>query len=375
MKIEVDLNKRVVIAVISVSLILFGIVGVIAYGTDSPAVFGHSVGEINWGDTIQGTVKASDFCVGTKCLNNLSGSGSSQWTASGNNIYNANSGYVGIGTASPTGRLDVVSRYYKAVSDSVGQGNPRCPCDTNSGNNAVECSEFETSDAVGSVCYDWYTSGGGWNTLYNAVMYRVVEEHYLFGAGKLGIGVASVDSNYRLTMDKGLKITDGSIVLTNSQNYASGITSTITGNGYGNQMNAIYGHATNTAAWPVNGVKGRTEGNGYGVIGETGPNGLAGIYGSTESSTGYAGYFQGNVLTTGNLQAVGITASGNLQAAAITASGDLAANSNVWGACHDVQLIFPGQWYTCNDGEFVTGLLQITSGGETSISKFRCCKL
>lgn len=48
------------------------------------------------------------FYNGTSWAAINTGSGSSPWTANGNNIYNNNSGYVGIGTSTPTARLHVV---------------------------------------------------------------------------------------------------------------------------------------------------------------------------------------------------------------------------------------------------------------------------
>jgi hypothetical protein len=301
MKIEVDLNKRFIIVTIAISLFLIGIVGVIAYSTSGtggvPATFGHSVDEIDWSKPISGNVTASYFIGDGSKLTGISGTGGgggSQWQnqTGTNNIY-YNTGNVGIGTANPTGKLDVVSRYYKYVASghAVAQGTPRCPCDTSS--STSECDEFETNNSVGSLCYDWYTSGGGWNVFYDAVKFQVVEEHYLFDAGRLGIGVNSIDPYYKLDVAGGIKITDGSVVLTNSNNYASGITSTVTGNPAGNSIYAVYGHATNTGAWVVSGVRGRTEGGGYGVIGESGANGYAGVSGVAGSSGAYGVYVSG----------------------------------------------------------------------------------
>ncbi len=57
-----------------------------------------------------GTIRASDdICTelnGLKCLSSVAG-GSSQWAASGNNIYNLNTGNVGIGLPNPIHKLDV----------------------------------------------------------------------------------------------------------------------------------------------------------------------------------------------------------------------------------------------------------------------------
>ncbi len=58
---------------------------------------------------INGNAYANQFCInGGSCTSSLGGGGgSSQWTTSGANIYNSNTGYVGIGTTNPTYKLEV----------------------------------------------------------------------------------------------------------------------------------------------------------------------------------------------------------------------------------------------------------------------------
>jgi hypothetical protein len=48
------------------------------------------------------------FCIGTSCITSWPAGGGGYWAASGNNIYNTNTGYVGIGTTNPNNRLQVV---------------------------------------------------------------------------------------------------------------------------------------------------------------------------------------------------------------------------------------------------------------------------
>ncbi|MBL7943810.1 MAG: hypothetical protein JNM00_13640, partial [Flavobacteriales bacterium] len=50
-------------------------------------------------------------------------SGASQWSTSGNNIFNNNSGYVGIGTSTPADRLSVVGSGNEAISVRSSVGN------------------------------------------------------------------------------------------------------------------------------------------------------------------------------------------------------------------------------------------------------------
>lgn len=97
MRFEVNIEKKSFAFILFGVLALIGVVGVIAYGTSSPSTFGHSVGELNWAETINANINVSKnitanmFCIGGSCINSWGGTGgSSQWTTSGNNIYYTN---------------------------------------------------------------------------------------------------------------------------------------------------------------------------------------------------------------------------------------------------------------------------------------------
>ena len=87
-------------------------------GVNSLAVFGNTLFSgssryLNWGTTAGSSGYGLRDNAGSIEYKNSGGnwtaiSGGVQWITSGNNIYNANSGKVGIGTASPGYTLDVV---------------------------------------------------------------------------------------------------------------------------------------------------------------------------------------------------------------------------------------------------------------------------
>ena len=112
-----------------------------------------------------------------------SASGSSQWYVSGNNIYNANSGNVGIGMTNPTERL-VVSGKTKTTDFQM--------------TNGAGAGKVLTSDASGNAT--WQTSSSGFSLPYSgsgntsSVAFQV-SNYYNNGNGGVGISGSSSGSN------------------------------------------------------------------------------------------------------------------------------------------------------------------------------------
>jgi len=77
MKLTINIEKKYFFGLMIIGLVILGVVGVVAYniaGTGGdPAVFGHSVDEIDWTKTIQGnlsvngTINATRICIGNIC--------------------------------------------------------------------------------------------------------------------------------------------------------------------------------------------------------------------------------------------------------------------------------------------------------------------
>ena len=112
-----------------------------------------------------------------------SAAGSSQWYVSGNNIYNANSGNVGIGMTNPTERL-VVSGKTKTTDFQM--------------TNGAGAGKVLTSDASGNAT--WQTSSSGFSLPYSGsgntsnVAFQV-SNYYNNGNGGVGISGSSSGSN------------------------------------------------------------------------------------------------------------------------------------------------------------------------------------
>jgi len=224
MKIEVNVEKKYFFGLMVIGLVILGVVGVVAYNSaavgGNPAVFGHSVDEIDWTKTIQGNlsvngiINAARFCIGTNCitswpmgggvggnLNIIAGSGilitqsngnvtisatggggGSQWTTETNGINY--SGNVGIGAAAQSDKKLYINGSFKVDGPYANSGednysawkttntqNDNCPGSSNQ-------VEYNCTPEYSGICRDVKVTG---STNYNRTVTCV--------ASKSGFGV------------------------------------------------------------------------------------------------------------------------------------------------------------------------------------------
>ncbi|MCF7918003.1 hypothetical protein K9L27_03330, partial [Candidatus Gracilibacteria bacterium] len=75
-----------------------------------------------------------------------------------NKLFVQSNGDVGIGTTTPTAKLQISGKYkYVYTGEVTGTPTPICPCDLNSQNE--ECGSFLTETDLGSSCYDYHEEG------------------------------------------------------------------------------------------------------------------------------------------------------------------------------------------------------------------------
>ena len=115
-----------------------------------------------------------------------------KWTVTGNDIYNNNSGNVGIGTSSPQYQL-----HMKSNGDAVNA--------ISSGATGAAWSYYMQNDTLRSAV--------GWSNLNNALTFHVKGDDRMVvnGLGNVGIGITTPDAQLHLHKD-----TDPMLLLTNS---------------------------------------------------------------------------------------------------------------------------------------------------------------
>jgi hypothetical protein len=102
--IKINLSNRWIYFLITLGIL--AIIGIGVYATTyTPSGAGHPYTEISTCGANQ-ILKMNSAGDAWTCADDTSG-GSSKWTTSGNNIYNSNTGNVGIGTSTPTKKLEI----------------------------------------------------------------------------------------------------------------------------------------------------------------------------------------------------------------------------------------------------------------------------
>ena len=91
-------SKKLIYSFIVMAVLVISIVGVYAYNTSNPSVFGHSAGEVEV--TINNVTTTLQQAIDNKTI------GGAGWEQSGTIVY-YNGGNVGIGTSSPSQKLHV----------------------------------------------------------------------------------------------------------------------------------------------------------------------------------------------------------------------------------------------------------------------------
>jgi hypothetical protein len=170
-------------------------------------------------------------------------------------------GNVGIGTSNPTARLHVLGAEAAGLTGIYAEG-------------TVGVHGFSTGGlGVRGVSPDGFGVRGD-STNGNGVRGTSTNSDGVFGSGKNGVHGLSASAS------------------------DSGVWGQNTGGGYG-----VAGSTNSSVESGIPGVLGQNDGTGIGVKGTAASGGI-GVYGSNgNSSSGYAGYFNGGVNVTGNLDA------------------------------------------------------------------------
>jgi len=133
---------------------------------------------------VNGTVTATAFAGDGSGLTNISGSTDSDWTINGNNMYSGVSGNVGIGTASPSTKLDV-DGIIKSSHTNNTKGFGDCGLLVKSRNPAIGLNDTNT-------IYGWMIEAGSLGNLefHSALENSFVARRVSFDSeGNVGIGI------------------------------------------------------------------------------------------------------------------------------------------------------------------------------------------
>lgn len=139
MKIEVNIDKKYFIVLLSAIIIIGGIIISIAYGTSTPSTFGHSVGEMDWNQNINSNVSV---------IGNLNVTGNiriSGNTSLGGKIYMANG--IIFQNAWPDGNYCIL------------RAGGACPTGFSTGNIYIDAEDSNPSNSMTGSVGDSYANG------------------------------------------------------------------------------------------------------------------------------------------------------------------------------------------------------------------------
>jgi hypothetical protein len=203
-------------------------------------------------------------------------------------------GRVGIGTSTPQAQFNVTAGGSVSLTstDSVLLGS------LTGLNIAFDNHEIQArNNNAGSTLFLNYWGGDTWIGNHSGAATPAV---YTSAAGQTGIGSNTTQAGYALTVNP---FSSGSAIYINDPGDGYFALGTKSGNnGEGFRMNI------SSTSNPFSAIRGHTDGTGFGVLAESTNTGMGvqgystksyGVWGQTGNSSSYAGYFEGNVFTTG----------------------------------------------------------------------------
>jgi hypothetical protein len=239
----------------------------------------------------------------------LTASINAQWTTSGSNIYNSNTGNAGIGTTAPLNKLDILTT---TASDGIrithnGTGSNRGAAglqlnNLTSGGKNWGLFSLGTLDAAGSGNFSLYNLTSGTNCF------------FVSGSNShVGIGTITPGLN-KLLVTKEIFSSNGSIYnrnigvngyISNGSGYTNNLLIGVEGSALANDLSSANSYAIGVSG---SGTDAKYNyGGAFTALANSATSGGAnyGIYASVFSAGGgsdWAGYFQGNTYSTGTYQ-------------------------------------------------------------------------